>query len=376
MNTSLDGLDADVLAEFFDEFHEAYQECEATLIALEDAPERQDLLHSLFRVVHTIKGNLGFIRYEPLIPLLQQLEDLLGAIRSGKKQYDSLLCDVILVVLDKTRQQLQATLDNKPTLLTLECIEQSCQYLTALVQAPKAAMPELVQQILYTLEPGIKLAQASIEPVNNDAHDQPLTKSPSLDSLLKHYKVDVDEELACLLDFVPVLDKHGPHWQGRTARLLFLCHEMNRLADYKVDPLQLTIAVLMHDLALCFVPVSATGEEADRLWRSHMQLSASLLSFNPRWQPAVEMIEQHHEFLDGTGYPKGLTQAEICDGARILSLADCFDVFLHERAASTGYKRPLVQAILFISQGDGSRFDPFWVTQLKQAVRQHHQLFH
>lgn len=376
MYTSLDSLDADVLAEFFDEFHEAYQECEATLIALEDQPDRQDLLHSLFRVVHTIKGNLGFIRYEPLIPLLQQLEDLLGAIRSGQKQYDSLLCDVILVVLDKTRQELQATLDGRPASLTPERIEQSCQYLTALVQAPITLMPELVQQILYVLEPGIKLAYAIEPPTDKDATEQSVANSTSLCGLLKHYNVDVDEELSCLLDFVPVLDKHGPHWQGRTARLLFLCHEMNRLANYKVDPLQLTLAVLMHDLALCFVPVSAVGEDTDRLWRSHMQLSASLLSFNPRWQPAVEMIEQHHEFLDGTGYPKGLTQAEICDGARILSLADCFDVFLHERAASTGYKRPLVQAILFISQGDGSRFDPFWVTQLKQAVRQHHQLFH
>ncbi len=90
-----DELQRDCVDDFFEDFRDAYEQCESTLIELEQHPQQPELLHGIFRVVHTIKGNLGFIGLFSLIPLLQSLEDVLDDIRKGHMAYDSALCDVI-----------------------------------------------------------------------------------------------------------------------------------------------------------------------------------------------------------------------------------------------------------------------------------------
>ena len=59
-----DELQRDCVDDFFEDFREAYEQCESVLIDLEQRPKEQELLNSIFRVVHTIKGNLGFIGLE------------------------------------------------------------------------------------------------------------------------------------------------------------------------------------------------------------------------------------------------------------------------------------------------------------------------
>jgi len=52
------------------------------------------------------------------------------------------------------------------------------------------------------------------------------------------------------------------------------------------------------------------------------------------------VILQHHERYDGTGYPAGLAAAAICRGARIVAVADAFEVMTAPRS----YKRPTSRA--------------------------------
>ena len=63
-----DELQRDCVDDFFEDFRDAYEQCETTLIELEQNPQQSELLHGIFRVVHTIKGNLGFIGLFSLIP--------------------------------------------------------------------------------------------------------------------------------------------------------------------------------------------------------------------------------------------------------------------------------------------------------------------
>ena len=48
------------------------------------------------------------------------------------------------------------------------------------------------------------------------------------------------------------------------------------------------------------------------------------------------MVRHHHEMVDGTGYPDGLTGENIPLGARIITVADCFDTMVSERAYKRG----------------------------------------
>ncbi|WP_394392914.1 HD-GYP domain-containing protein [Shewanella woodyi] len=83
---------------------------------------------------------------------------------------------------------------------------------------------------------------------------------------------------------------------------------------------------------------------------------------------AAQIVLQHHEQVDGAGYPNHLTGDKICDGAKIIAIADTFDARSHERAHHTLLKRPLVRTMNEINNFSGTQFDPYWVEIFNQVV--------
>ena len=75
-------LDDEILGDLMEEIQELYEASEQTLIELELRPQDNELQRSLFRSVHTIKGDLGLVSFSPMIPILQHVEDLLDYLRS------------------------------------------------------------------------------------------------------------------------------------------------------------------------------------------------------------------------------------------------------------------------------------------------------
>ena len=78
-----DDLDTDILVDLLTEVTELYEASEQTLIELELKPTDVELQRSLFRSIHTIKGDLGLVSFRPLLPLMQQVETLLDMLRNG-----------------------------------------------------------------------------------------------------------------------------------------------------------------------------------------------------------------------------------------------------------------------------------------------------
>lgn len=70
----------------------------------------------------------------------------------------------------------------------------------------------------------------------------------------------------------------------------------------------------------------------------------------------VRWIREHHERVDGAGYPLGLRGDEISAGGRILALADAWDAMTSPRT----YKGPLPHAgaVAEVTRCAGSQFDP------------------
>src|SRR4051812_10471054 len=73
------------LREFLVESHENLDQLDRDLVALEKAPQDADLLASVFRVVHTIKGTCGFFELRRLGALTHAGENLLSLLRDGKR---------------------------------------------------------------------------------------------------------------------------------------------------------------------------------------------------------------------------------------------------------------------------------------------------
>ncbi len=124
----------------------------------------------------------------------------------------------------------------------------------------------------------------------------------------------------------------------------------------------LRFAALLHDIGLITVPahlLTAPGPlSADEYaaLQSHPRAAADLLQPFPFLQPAAVLIAHHHERWDGSGYPFGLRGPLIPLGARILAIADTFEMLV--RRARAREDDPLPAALAALRILAGSQLDP------------------
>lgn len=99
----------------------------------------------------------------------------------------------------------------------------------------------------------------------------------------------------------------------------------------------LALASLFHDIGKCFIPdeilnkVSKLSDGEFNYIKKHPTYSSELLESKFINDIAI-IVEQHHERIDGTGYPKGLKSAEIRIEAKIIAVADSYDAMTSDRA--------------------------------------------
>jgi HD-GYP domain-containing protein (c-di-GMP phosphodiesterase class II) len=109
-------------------------------------------------------------------------------------------------------------------------------------------------------------------------------------------------------------------------------------SDISVD--DMVIASTFHDIGKCYVPdeiLKKKGPLTPSEMRSiyHHPIDSARLLEPEYGERVAEIARNHHEREDGSGYPFGLTGAEISTEAKILAVADCFDAMTTDR----GYNR-------------------------------------
>jgi len=92
--------DDEILQDFLIEAGEIIETLNEELVELEQRPNDTELLNSVFRSFHTIKGGAGFLALEPLVELCHRAEDVFNLLRNGELQVDAAIMDVMLPVLD------------------------------------------------------------------------------------------------------------------------------------------------------------------------------------------------------------------------------------------------------------------------------------
>ena len=93
----------DLLSEFLAETTEGLTALDAALLKLERAPGDSATLSVVFRIVHTIKGTCGFLNLPRLERVSHVAEDLLGALRDGRRQVTPELITAVLAAVDRMR---------------------------------------------------------------------------------------------------------------------------------------------------------------------------------------------------------------------------------------------------------------------------------
>ena len=103
----MDEID-EIVQEFLVESHENLDQLDRDLVALEREPGSRDLLGSIFRTIHTIKGTSGFLAFGKLEAVTHVGENLLARLRDGKMSMTPQTTDVLLAMVDTVRDLLSA----------------------------------------------------------------------------------------------------------------------------------------------------------------------------------------------------------------------------------------------------------------------------
>ena len=105
------------------------------------------------------------------------------------------------------------------------------------------------------------------------------------------------------------------------------------------DQRRLARAALLHDVGKAFIPVAIldkpdalTQEETDEM-REHPRRGYEALAAQGGFPPEMlDVVLHHHEFLDGTGYPDGLSGKQISDIVRLTTIVDIYAALVENRA--------------------------------------------
>lgn len=98
----------DLLADFVAETREMLEASEGEIIAWEADPADRARLDTIFRFVHTVKGNCGFFDFPRLAGLSHAAEDALADCRAGRRTADSALVSAVLAIIDRIVQMVDA----------------------------------------------------------------------------------------------------------------------------------------------------------------------------------------------------------------------------------------------------------------------------
>ena len=96
----------EIVQEFLVESYEALDRLDGDLLALERDPGSKEVLASIFRVMHTIKGTCGFLGFQKLDRVAHAAESLLGGLREGSLAVTPAIASSLLATGDALRQML------------------------------------------------------------------------------------------------------------------------------------------------------------------------------------------------------------------------------------------------------------------------------
>lgn len=170
----------------------------------------------------------------------------------------------------------------------------------------------------------------------------------------------INDAVKALVRVTAMREKGADLHSARVAVLAVATGEKLGMNDE--DLLVLRRAAELHDIGKVAISESILGklgrlsEEEIKIMRQHATLALEILGAVQALQPTLPLIKHHHERWDGTGYPDGLAGEEIPLGARIIAVAEVYDILVHGAA----WKEPLSveEAKAEIRRCAGTQFDP------------------
>ncbi|TNF33810.1 MAG: HD domain-containing protein, partial [Gammaproteobacteria bacterium] len=283
--------------------------------------------------------------------------------------------DIVLLAADAINTILQKIIDGEERCVMLARLPRAIESIGNMIQADAIHRDELIRDVELLLDPATEILEPSRSAAQDSLRNLFDDSAPDEEELAA-YGVEENEDFVFFKAMSEPLESRARYWKGRSQRMLRLALQMNEHAGRPVDPNQLAAAVYMHDAGMALLPLEVINKEGAlsdddiNMVRDHPMIGYELLRYMKQWREASAIVLQHHERPDGTGYPNGLKDNEICEGAKILAIVDAIDARTHERVYASIQQRPLLRAAMEIGKEADTQFSAYWVNVFKDVFQQ------
>lgn len=193
-----------------------------------------------------------------------------------------------------------------------------------------------------------------------------LSKRLSDDGFESNSHQDIIEESNSLLGILNLRTASLGDPDGHSQRVAVYSVAVGEQLDLPKQTINtLRAASILHDIGKVGISrkiIEKIGRLTERefeIIRLHSVIAIRMLENVPELKDTLPMIKHHHERIDGKGYPDGLKGHDIPLGARIISVAETFDILISDvpwRDAMT-----IDQAIQELRDNSGTQFDPMLI---------------
>ena len=139
---------------FAQEANELLQEMEDALLSLEEAPDDSELLNSVFRSMHTIKGAAGVFGFDAIVDFTHPIETEMDRVRNGERTIDADMIAVLLECRDHTINLVDHVLNSDDEAITEELSSRGEELLNRITGQSGSALSTVEDNRLEKDEPG------------------------------------------------------------------------------------------------------------------------------------------------------------------------------------------------------------------------------
>jgi putative nucleotidyltransferase with HDIG domain len=163
------------------------------------------------------------------------------------------------------------------------------------------------------------------------------------------------------------VDARDIYTRGHSDRVAYYAMEVGKALDLSSEELEtLRIGGIFHDIGKIgtaddiLLKYDKLSDAELKEIQKHPLKGARILSAVSMFKDVVPVVKCHHERIDGTGYPEGLSGESIPLLARIISVADAFDAMMSDRIYRS--RLNIDQARQQLLNGAGTQFDAYIVS--------------
>ncbi|MCU7834755.1 MAG: DUF3391 domain-containing protein [gamma proteobacterium symbiont of Taylorina sp.] len=211
---------------------------------------------------------------------------------------------------------------------------------------------KLVNQLGASIQKGIPPSVKQITPILNETRESLQRNDQALLTMLHLYRQDI---------------KLSDHGFGVFAVVLPLAMRMN-CSEEEIN--ELGLAALLHDTGWSRLPMHLLGKTTRytpselKLIRQHPAIVESVLNKSQEFSDHVKkLVKQHHELIDGSGYPDKLKKNSIYKLVEIFQVADFYDEHIHGLTDKPGML-PVNALKLLYQAAKKNRYNEFVVSEL------------